>query len=338
MSHRVKKRLLVALMSMAAPVVGWELYLRWFDPVRFVAPPSEAGQRDWTRLVYQPSTIDGLNYELGPDRDLPVGSIRVKTNSVGMRDDELREPSDSLVRIAVVGDSYVFGYGVEMEDTFCHQLEALLNLDAELTSDGSVFEVVNLGVGGYTTRDEALVVEHRALPLNPALIIVAYVLNDPETEAIQPLHTYFSETRWWQYSHILRRFAHRAHRAKVERLGGGNYTRSLYGEPEKWQTVVDGFADMVTLAEAASIPIGLVVFPDATRCRSWETYGLEDIHARVMDAANEAGFTVTRDLLEIFQPYDPLEVRVALVDEHPNPFGHRLTAEYLLELVRTQLP
>ena len=95
---------------------------------------------------------------------------------------------------------------------------------------------------------------------------------------------------------------------------------------------------MVGSARAASVPIGLVVFPDASHCTSWDAYPFEDIHARAIDAADAAGFTFTRDLLDVFQPYDPLEVRVAPVDEHPNPLGHQLTAECLLELVRAQLP
>jgi len=338
MARRILTRLSVALLAMATPVVGWELYLRWFDPVRYLAPPSPVSREVWTHRIYQPSSIEGLNYEVAPNRDVEVGSIHVRTNSLGMRDDEPRPLTDHLTRIAIVGDSYTFGYGVEVEDTFCDRLEAMLNADPDLTKGGRTFDVLNFGVGGYSTRDEAIVLAERALPMHPALVIVAYVLNDPEIEAIQPLHTFFAGTKWWQHSEVLRYLAQRRHKEKVLRLGGGSYTRSLYGEPKKWQSVLDGFDSMVASARAAGVPIGLVVFPDGSHCTSWKDYGLEDLHARVIAAANAAGFTFTRDLLDVFTPYDPLSVRVAPVDEHPNALGHELTAKALLELVRAQLP
>ena len=82
-------------------------------------------------------------------------------------------------------------------------LERLLNGGAA----GGPFEVLDLGVGGYSTRDEALTLESEGMRWNPKLIVIGYVLNDPESEPIQPLQSYFQEPSWWQHSALLRMLA-----------------------------------------------------------------------------------------------------------------------------------
>jgi hypothetical protein len=69
--------------------------------------------------------------------------------------------------------------------------------------NGPTFEVLNMGVGGYSTADEALILEYKAMPLRPRLVLVQYFLNDPDTDPAQPLPAFFHETRWWQHSHLL---------------------------------------------------------------------------------------------------------------------------------------
>ena len=82
-------------------------------------------------------------------------------------------------------------------------LERLLNGGAT----GGPFEVLDLGVGGYSTRDEALTLESKGMRWNPKLIVIGYVLNDPESEPIQPMQSYFQEPSWWQHSALLRMLA-----------------------------------------------------------------------------------------------------------------------------------
>ena len=82
-------------------------------------------------------------------------------------------------------------------------LERLLNE----ASSGVRFEVLNLGVGGYSSRDEALLLRHKGMEWNPDPVIMGYFLNDPEIEPVQPLHSQFQEPSWWQHSNLLRLIA-----------------------------------------------------------------------------------------------------------------------------------
>lgn len=77
-----------------------------------------------------------------------------------------------VFRVAVLGDSYVFGHGVEEGETFAAQLEARLQTPARPV------EVLNLGVIGYSTDQELLLLRDRVLDWAPDLVILAIYRND----------------------------------------------------------------------------------------------------------------------------------------------------------------
>jgi hypothetical protein len=99
-------------------------------------------------------------------------TIRVTTfshgQSVGFRDHAFRGGP----RVAILGDSYVFGYGVDQNETFPAQLER------KLRSSGRAVDVVNAGVPGYGAWLERMFLEKDVLPLHPALVFVAVFEND----------------------------------------------------------------------------------------------------------------------------------------------------------------
>lgn len=102
-------------------------------------------------------------------------------NADGYRGPRAGERGLRARRVVALGDSFTFGYGVEESETWPRRLEAIL--DEGPNQDGGV-EVVNLGVGGYGTWQEALYLERIWEPLRPDLAIVAlYVGNDPEDNA-----------------------------------------------------------------------------------------------------------------------------------------------------------
>src|SRR5512140_1826765 len=60
----------------------------------------------------------------------------VRTNAAGFRDVEHAGKAAGVTRVAVLGDSFVFGSGVRQDEGLTHDLAARL---------GPAFEVVNLG-------------------------------------------------------------------------------------------------------------------------------------------------------------------------------------------------
>jgi lysophospholipase L1-like esterase len=222
----------------------------------------------------------------------------------------------------VLGDSFTFGYGVEGDAVWTAVLEGLLPAG---------WEVLNFGVGGYSTRDEAAVLEHKALAFDPDLVLVAYTLNDPDVEPDSgaperpSLHALFAEPRWWQHSHLLRLVSQLAYERDLQRYGEGNQVRYLHACPETWATVVEGLGRIAAACQRAGVPAALVVFP-VIPGGQWATYRFAQIHAQVAVEAGRDGLP-TLDLLPVWAAHPPEALRVSLQDSHPNAVGHRITAE-----------
>jgi lysophospholipase L1-like esterase len=311
-----------ALISVLLTLLLLELCLALFRPIDYRRPPRRVAADAWRSLVHQPSPVPGLAYELAPDREAFAYGAAVRTNSHGMRDAEpLATPRDSLARIAVIGDSFTFGMGIEAPAVYPQVLEMLLNDGLEAPR----YDVLNFGVGGYGARDEALVLRHKALVWNPRLVIIGYALNDPETSPLQRLHANFHRPACWQRLNLLRLVAFAKWRWDVRRLGRGDYVRYLHAPgQDRWRSVESAFAGMRRLTAPRGVPVLLVIFPWSLES-SWADYPYGDLHEQVADAARRHGLEVL-DLLPVFARYDPMSVRAAPGDPHPSELGHHLCA------------
>lgn len=355
----------LAVGSLLAALLLAELVLRLLAPVEYRRPP-ERRENAWRAQVHRPSQVPGLSYELAPNVDAETDRGRVRTNSFGMRDRERRLAAEpGTVRLAVLGDSFTFGFGVEAEEAYPAVLERLLNAEAPTTAEApsvaearSVaevarplaeaarslaeageaprFEVLNFGVGGYSTRDELAAFEHEVRTFRPRLVLLGYVLNDPEIDPVQPLHAYFAPTAWWQRFHLTRLVARAANARAVERYGGGNYTRYLHAEPRKWGSVVVAFAHLHELAEADGFEVAVVIFP-LIPSESWESYPFRAIHEQVATAARGKRLGVI-DLLPSLAAHPPAEISLSAGDRHPNRLGHEVAARAIYDRIRELYP
>ena len=99
----------------------------------------------------------------------PVFRTRVRINDKGLRGrDYPYERVAGRRRILVLGDSFVFGYGVEQEEIFTTVLEGLL----------PATEVINAGVSGYGTDQELLWFRAEGARYRPDLVILLMCGND----------------------------------------------------------------------------------------------------------------------------------------------------------------
>ena len=106
----------------------------------------------------------------------------VHINSKGLRDREHEyEPVSGVFRIAILGDSFMEGYHVEMEQSLPRRLERLL-------ADRSV-EVINLGVVSYGCGQEYLCLKEEGLKYKPDLVLLAFYAENDVRNDSQPLET-----------------------------------------------------------------------------------------------------------------------------------------------------
>jgi lysophospholipase L1-like esterase len=106
--------------------------------------------------------------------------VTMSFNSLGMRDVEPRIPKPPRVfRILCLGDSHTVGPGVVDDAIYPARLRAALA--------GRPIDVIAAGVGGWNTVAEARFLAQHVDRLDPDLVVLLYVINDPEpTEAFDP--------------------------------------------------------------------------------------------------------------------------------------------------------
>ena len=126
--------------------------------------------------AYQTDHIHQYDKELGwvmrPNVDVTLPKYRLTTNSLGLRNKELRD-LEGQVRILALGDSRTFGEGADNDSTWPALLETKLN-----DYKPGHFEVINAGVSGYNSFQGLRYLETRGIKLNPNLVICAFGVNE----------------------------------------------------------------------------------------------------------------------------------------------------------------
>jgi lysophospholipase L1-like esterase len=169
----------LAVGAVLATLIFIELVLSaLFEPVLKVWQVREIFQLD-----------EELIYSLKPGQERIAESEEfvehTTTNRHGLRDDEIRSRNSFEKRIIVLGDSMIFGHGVNDDQTFPNQLEAIYR------DEPRAVDVINAGVKGYGTDSAHKLFMARLQPLSlqPDLVIFAIYHNDLYDNIGQPLYT-----------------------------------------------------------------------------------------------------------------------------------------------------
>jgi hypothetical protein len=172
--------LLVFAVASILALIAAEIAIRLFASV----PPAQSTLRTFTQ--YDPE----LGWKGTPGAKgvytTENFSIPVSLNSGGWRDDEPSSPrsgashapefndapSTGRRTIALLGDSYAWGFGVQREEMIADRLESLL----------PGWEVINYGVPGYGTDQELILLRRLLAEQVPTTVVVQVsLLNDLDT-------------------------------------------------------------------------------------------------------------------------------------------------------------
>jgi hypothetical protein len=172
-------RLGLALAAVLATLLVLELILAaFFEPVHRLWQVEELFQLD-DELIYSLRPSQQRRYETDDFVE------HASTNRDGLRDDEIVPRESVEKRIIVLGDSMIFGHGVDDDETFPNQLEAIFR------AEGRRIDVINAGVKGYGTDSafKFFTVRLEPLGLKPDLVIFSVYNNDLYDNVGQPLYT-----------------------------------------------------------------------------------------------------------------------------------------------------
>ncbi|MCC6694575.1 MAG: SGNH/GDSL hydrolase family protein [Candidatus Hydrogenedentes bacterium] len=115
--------------------------------------------------------------------------VKYQINALGFRDDSPPPDRNPGNLLAVMGDSFTFGFGVNDGDTFVRHLNEVAP---------SLGAFVNFAVPGYSTDQEVLLLERSILKLRPrAVLLVVYLGNDIfDNELAYPIQVSLGKPRF----------------------------------------------------------------------------------------------------------------------------------------------
>jgi len=255
----------------------------------------------------------------------------VVVNTYGYRDREVGPKDPNRYRIAVIGDSFTWGQGIEAYERFTNLIELQL---------GPHYEVLNLGIPGHDMPQHLEVLD-QALMAQPDFILLQLFINDFETAAMgrpRP-HPLISESaaRGWGQSSVLYDMVNRQWVRLQESTGLTeryvHYLDRNLRDPNapNARTAFGMLRQFLEKTKAVHVSAGIVLFPmtDAMGPHG-SNYAVGFIHDRVRQIAADEGIPYL-DLLPAFSTYaDPRSLWVSPFDAHPNAVANKRAAQEIL--------
>lgn len=289
----------------------------------------------------------------------------VAKSSLGFRDRELDVPKPAATyRILMLGDSFAWGVGLDVEDALPKVLEKMLD---EPATSGKV-EVVNAAEPGFNTVEELNLLKEKGLELEPDMVLLIYNLNDieylpglsdkPYEKEATPVVELDPGEDVTKYSRNagFRGFVLALERRSllvqfmVPRVGALLRKLGLIESVEfSWvEKIYQGFADdnpgwleskralseIAALCHEKGCRFLVAVYPLFAEL---ESYKGKEAHEKVLGFCQEEGIEAV-DLLPIFENTRTRSHWINFMDAHPNAAAHRAVAERLLPAVRKRLP
>jgi lysophospholipase L1-like esterase len=115
-----------------------------------------------------------IGYKLSADyqgtQSIYGKAYELRTNNKGLRDfREYGYQKGEANRIVILGDSFAFGNGVDLDESYPENLRNLF---------GEEVEIINLGVPGYGINNQYLSFIKEGIKYDPDIILIGYIVND----------------------------------------------------------------------------------------------------------------------------------------------------------------
>ncbi|MFO8057538.1 MAG: SGNH/GDSL hydrolase family protein [bacterium] len=273
--------------------------------------------------LYRKSEVEGLPHEHVPGATGVVAGLSVRINNLGFRGEDVsRSKPEGTTRIVIVGDSIVFGQGVDEEKTLSCLIEELL----ARKEPGRSFQVINAGVRGYNSHDYVVLLKEKVLSLSPDLVILVITeINDPERKPFRPesekLERFKSSP--WRKVPILRELVAASYADEINRLFK-EHVKSLYDpEGEEFRRFREDIRSVKEICDKSSVELLAVTFPMLSEENMFETE-----RARLKTMLSEEGVSFI-DPYPLLDRYPAGELVVGPRDFHPNGKALEIVARAL---------
>jgi lysophospholipase L1-like esterase len=281
-----------------------------------------------TRFVFRHATSSGNPADYLAQHG---GGPQVSFNSLGFREREVGPKDPKRYRIAVIGDSFTWGQGIEEADRYSNLLGGFL---------GPQFDVLNFGRPGHN-MPEHLDDLDQVLKLHPDFVVLQLFINNFETASMRRPQTYTLLPQdldaWMVRSSVVYRLLSDRWTLFLESIGFAesyaDYLRRHLQDPNSpdAREAFGMLGQFIDRARAAGVPSGVVLFPAADAMGPFAAdYPFDFLHERVKAICAEKQVPYL-DLLPAFTKIrDPHSTWVSPFDAHPNAQTNRRAAFQIL--------
>lgn len=258
-------------------------------------------------------------------------------NNWGFRGPEFQpEAVPGITRIAVIGDSFTFGQGIEMKDRLTEQLRDALN------KNGNRFEILNFGTPGAETEDHIVTLDKVLSGAHPDFILVQWFVNDVEghkKRRAEPLR--LIPVAWFDAylkSHSALYFLLNKGWVQLQVQYGGlksytDYMRERYEDPQSIPSrkASDEFRTLLALAASRGVPLGAFLYPEIEDVGGDPTrYSHGFLFERTLSQCTESGVHCIDLRPELARIKHTESLWVNEFDHHPNAEVNRIATEAVI--------
>lgn len=261
-------------------------------------------------------------------------------NDLGFRGANFaQEKTPGTIRIACVGDSFMFGIGVGPGQTFPSHLEKRLR---EIYPDMPL-EILNFAIPGADMADYTTLLLTEVNRFHPDLVVIGFVLNDIEPPGYNNTNLYYDgvgfdyrnlenmlarhDLRGLRrhiriYHYFMSRYEDKALARQVTRMYQKGYdpatNKKGIRKLETCLSLISGYY------QKRQIPLIFFIYPLLIKLDT--SYPFTAAHNTVYDIAESKGFYAI-DTLPPFMDIDASSLYVSLTNHHPNNRGQTIAAQ-----------
>lgn len=254
-------------------------------------------------------------------------ALHTQLNALGCRDAE-RTPSKpaGVRRIAFVGDSFTYGWGVKNpSDRFTDLLQNRFDSVAK----GKV-QCMNVAKAGWDTGDEIAPLLDMIQTYSVDEIVLCHVPNDierllPTSGEFNPIRPPYPALINLESSPLLDHLYRRVYLPRVPTVRGyHDWLADGYANADIWGGQLERFRRMIDAARERGVVFRVAMLPFLKT--QGTKFDQRAIHDRLRKFFESQGVPVV-DLLPVMRERPAGELVVNSVDAHPNEMAHRMMAD-----------
>lgn len=341
----------INIVIIAVLLYGFEYYLQSTDPFLHKLP-FDSGYYHKNKIYYE-------NLHPPPSEGRYTWGHLIVNNELGFREQDFAVPKPAeICRIMILGDSVTWGAGLAVEECYSYLTETELRH----AFPNKKIEVLNFGLPNAPTTLERDILTKHISEVNPDLIVVGFVYNDPQPKSQDysfEKESFYKKYGWFLKPNLLSRGLRKMGlplTGKTTQQALDNFViragiippwevglqRTYEPNSKEWNEFTQALKDIKTMSDEMDLPLPIFAVLNQVMPLDYATdYQVADetlpiylqwFH-QVQRTADEIGFKTYNHENELIEQLAPEKIPVNELDNHPSVKVNQIYAQKLFYII-----